>query len=238
MLFPLQIQAEEQIERDQNINEVDMQEKNKAIQEQTERVEMNEVEEEQKEVTNEQEIGRKIETDQGIITVNKQELKVGEELRITVERNEKSIQSMKGILQLQNNGEQYAQERMLFFEYEEETKQWIANYKIGVFDLQGDWHLQLVQSYKENEKEELIENEEKVPLIRINNEAPTIDKELPKLHKVTVDEAKENVIERKQSDSIRVRVKAVDIESVVKEARVILKGKDEKEIPFIRLQQA
>lgn len=96
----MQIQAEEQIERDQNISEVDMQEQNKAIQEQTERVEMNEVEEEQKEVTNEQEIGRKIETDQGIITVNKQELKVGEELRITVERNEKSIQSMKGILQL------------------------------------------------------------------------------------------------------------------------------------------
>ncbi|HGH7179477.1 transglycosylase [Bacillus luti] len=233
LLFPLQIQAEEQIERDQNINEVDMQEKNKAIQEQTERVEMNEVEEEQKEVTNEQEIGRKIETDQGIITVNKQELKVGEELRITVERNEKSIQSMKGILQLQKKGEQYAQERMLFFEYEEETKQWIANYKIGVFDLQGDWHLQLVQSYKENEKEELIENEVKVPLIRINNEAPTIDKELPKLHKVTVDEAKENVIERKQGDSIRVRVKAADIESVVKEARVILKGKDEQEIPFL-----
>ena len=24
------------------------------------------------------------------------------------------------------------------------------------FDLQGDWNLQLVQSYKENEKEELI----------------------------------------------------------------------------------
>lgn len=233
MLFPLQIQAEEQIERDQNINEVDMQEKNKAIQEQTERVEMNEVEEEQKEVTNEQEIGRKIETDQGIITVNKQELKVGEELRITVERNEKSIQSMKGILQLQKNGEQYAQERMLSFEYEEETKRWIANYKIGIFDLQGDWHLQLVQSYKENEKEELIENEVKVPLIRINNEVPTIDKELPKLHKVTVDEAKENVIERKQGDSIHVRVKAADIESVVKEARVILKGKDEQEIPFL-----
>ncbi|EEK79545.1 hypothetical protein bcere0009_14860 [Bacillus cereus R309803] len=233
MLFPLQIQAEEQIERDQNISEVDMQEQNKAIQEQTERVEMNEVEEEQKEVTNEQEIGRKIETDQGIITVNKQELKVGEELRITVERNEKSIQSMKGILQLQKNGEQYAQERMLSFEYEEETKQWIANYKIGVFDLQGDWNLQLVQSYKEYEKEELIENEVKVPLIRINNEAPTIDKELPKLHKVTVDEAKENVIERKQGDSIRVRVKAADIESVVKEARVILKRKDEEEIPFL-----
>ena len=140
---------------------------------------------------------------------------------------------MKGILQLQKKGEQYAQERMLFFEYEEETKQWIANYKIGVFDLQGDWHLQLVQSYKENEKEELIENEVKVPLIRINNEAPTIDKELPKLHKVTVDEAKENVIERKQGDSIRVRVKAADIESVVKEARVILKGKDEQEISFL-----
>ncbi|WP_439020030.1 transglycosylase [Bacillus thuringiensis] len=233
LFFPLQIQAEEQIERDQIINEVDMQEKNKVVQEQTERVEMNQVEEEQKEVTNEQEIGRKIETDQGIITVNKQELKVGEELRITVERNEKSIQSMKGILQLQKNGEQYEQERMLSFEYEEETKRWIAKYKIGIFDLQGDWHLQLIQSYKENEKEELIENEVKVPLIRVNNETPTVDKELPKLHKVTVDEAEENVIERKQGDSIRVRVKAADIESVVKEARVILKGKDEIEIPFL-----
>ncbi|MGE6536947.1 transglycosylase [Bacillus luti] len=233
LFFPLQIQAEEQIERDQSINEVDMQKKNKAVQEQTERVEMNQVEEEQKEVTNEQEIGRKIETDQGIITVNKQELKVGEELRITVEQNEKSIQSMKGILQLQKNGEQYAQERMLSFEYEEETKRWIANYKIGIFDLQGDWHLHLVQSYKEDEKEEFIENEVKVPLIRINNVTPTIDKELPKLYKLTVDEAKENVIERKQGDSIRVRVKAADIESVVKEARVILKGKDGKEIPFL-----
>ena len=225
LFFPLQIQAEEQIERDQSINEVDMQKKNKAVQEQTERVEMNQVEEEQKEVTNEQEIGRKIETDQGIITVNKQELKVGEELRITVEQNEKSIQSMKGILQLQKNGEQYAQERMLSFEYEEETKRWIANYKVGIFDLQGDWNLQLIQSFKENEKEELIENEVKVPLIRINNETPTIDKEMPKLHKVTIDEAKENVIERKQGDSIRVRVKATDVESAVKEVRVTLKGK-------------
>ncbi|MDH4420973.1 MULTISPECIES: transglycosylase [Bacillus] len=232
LFFPLQIQAEEQMERDQNINEMNVQEK-KAVQEQTERVEMNEVEEEQKEVANEQEIGRKIETDQGIITVNKQELKVGEELRITVERKEKSIQSMKGILQLQKNGEQYAQERMLSFEYEEETKRWIANYKIGIFDLQGDWHLQLVQSYKENEKEELIENEVNVPLIRIKNETPTIDTELPTLHKVTIDEAKENLIERKQGDSIHIRVKASDIESVVKEARVTLKGKEDKEITFL-----
>ncbi|MGE7855880.1 transglycosylase [Bacillus sp. NPDC094064] len=232
LFFPLQIQAEEQMERDQNINEMNVQEK-KAVQEQTERVEMNEVEEEQKEVANEQEIGRKIETDQGIITVNKQELKVGEELRITVERKEKSIQSMKGILQLQKNGEQYAQERMLSFEYEEETRRWIANYKIGIFDLQGDWHLQLVQSYKENEKEELIENEVRVPLIRIKNETPTIDTELPTLHKVTIDEAKENLIERKQGDSIHIRVKASDIESVVKEARVTLKGKEDKEITFL-----
>ncbi len=42
--------------------------------------------------------------------------------------------------------------------------------------MQGDWNLQLIQSFKENEKEELIENEVKVPLIRINNETPTIDK--------------------------------------------------------------
>ena len=122
---------------------------------------------------------------------------------------------------------------MIPFDYEEETKRWIANYKVGIFDLQGDWNLQLIQSFKENEKEELIENEVKVPLIRINNETPTIDKEMPKLHKVTIDEAKENVIERKRGDSIRVRVKAADVESVVKEVRVALKGKDNKEITFL-----
>ncbi|PGZ06542.1 transglycosylase [Bacillus cereus] len=226
LFFPLQSKAEEQSVPDQNTNEVN-------VQEQPERVEMNPVEEEKKEVANEQEIERKIETDQGVITVSNSELNVGEEVRITVERNEKNIQSMKGVLQLQKNGEQYAQERMLSFEYEEETKRWIANYKVGIFDLQGDWNLQLIQSYKENEKEELIENEVKVPLIRIKNETPTIDTELPTLHTVTIDEAKENLIERKQGDSIHIRVKASDIESVVKEARVTLKGKEDKEITFL-----
>ncbi len=56
--------------------------------------------------------------------------------------------------------------------------------------MQGDWNLQLVQSYKENEKEEIVKNEVKVPLIRIKNETPAIDKELPKLQKVTIDEVK------------------------------------------------
>ena len=215
LFFPLQSQAEEQIESDQKINE----EKQKEA--------------EQQEVVNKQLSERKIETEQGIITVNKPELKVGEEVRIAVEPNGKNIQSMKGILQLQKNGEQYAQERMLSFEYDEETKSWVANYKAGDFDLQGDWNLQLVQSYKENEKEELIKNEVKVPLIRIKNETPTIDKELPKLQKVTIDEVKENLVERKQGDSIHIRVKASDIESVVKEVRVTLKGKENKELSFL-----
>ncbi|EEL46361.1 hypothetical protein bcere0021_15170 [Bacillus cereus Rock3-42] len=136
-------------------------------------------------------------------------------------------------MRLPKNGDQYEQERMLSFKYEEETKRWIANYKVETFDLQGDWNLQLIQNYKENEKEELLENEVKVPFIRINNEMPTIDKEMPKLHKVTIDEAKENVLERKQGDSIRVRVKAADMESVVKEVRVTLKGKENKEITFL-----
>ncbi|OUB29971.1 transglycosylase [Bacillus thuringiensis serovar yunnanensis] len=243
LFFPLQSQAEEQIEPDQKINEVNVQEENKESQEPPEQVETKQDEEKQKEekqkeaeqqeVANKQLSERKIETEQGIITVNKLELKVGEEVRIAVEPNGKNIQSMKGILQLQKNGEQYAQERMLSFEYDEETKSWVANYKAGDFDLQGDWNLQLVQSYKENEKEELIKNEVKVPLIRIKNETPTIDKELPKLQKVTIDEVKENLIERKQGDSIHIRVKASDIESVVKEVRVTLKGKENKELSFL-----
>ncbi|MDA2526918.1 transglycosylase [Bacillus cereus] len=238
LFFPLQSQAEEQIDSDQKINEVNVQEENKESQESSEQVETKQDEEKQKEaeqqeVANKQLNERKIETEQGIITVNKPELKVGEEVRIAVEPNGKNIQSMKGILQLQKNGEQYAQERILSFEYDEETKSWVANYKAGNFDLQGDWNLQLVQSYKENEKEEIVKNEVKVPLIRIKNETPTIDKELPKLQKVTIDEVKENLVERKQGDSIHIRVKASDIESVVKEVRVTLKGKENKELSFL-----
>ncbi|HDR4456684.1 transglycosylase [Bacillus thuringiensis] len=242
LFFPLQSQAEEQIESDQKINEVNVQEEKseqvetKQDEEKQKEVEQKEVKQqevEQQEVVNKQLGERKIETEQGIVTVNKPELKVGEEVRIAVEPNGKNIQSMKGILQLQKNGEQYAQERMLSFEYDEETKRWVANYKAGDFDLQGDWNLQLVQSYKENEKEDLIKNELKVPLIRIKNETPTIDKELPKLQKVTIDEVKENLVERKQGDSIHIRVKASDIESVVKEVRVTLKGKENKELSFL-----
>ncbi|MGF9880547.1 transglycosylase [Bacillus albus] len=233
LLFPLQSQAEEQNVPEQKLNEVNVQEENKEVQEQPEQVEVNQGKEEQQEAKNEQETEKKIETDQGVITVNKPELKVGEEVRIIVEPKEKNVQSIQGILRLPKNGDQYEQERMLSFKYEEETKRWIANYKVETFDLQGDWNLQLIQSLKENEKEELLENEVKVPLIRINNEMPTIDKEMPKLHKITIDEAKENVIERKQGDSIRVRVKAADVESVVKEVRVTLKGKENKEITFL-----
>ncbi|ACK91252.1 hypothetical protein [Bacillus cereus] len=233
LLFPLQSKAEEQNVPEQNINEVNVQEENKEVQEQLGQVEMKQDKEEQQEAKNKQETEKKIETDQGVITVNKPELKVGEEVLVIVEPKEKNVQSIKGILRLPKNGDQYEQERMLSFKYEEETKRWIANYKVEIFDLQGDWNLQLIQNYKENEKEELLENEVKVPLIRINNEMPTIDKEMPKLHKVTIDEAKENVIERKQGDSIRVRVKAADVESVVKEVRVTLKGKENKEITFL-----
>lgn len=154
-------------------------------------------------------------------------------MRVIVEPKEQKCSKYKRYFALAKNDDQYEQERMLSFKYEEETKRWIANYKVETFDLQGDWNLQLIQSSKETEKEELIENEVKVPFIRINNDTPTIDKELPKLHKVTVDEAKEKLIERKQGDSIRVRVKATDVESVVKEVRVILKGKENKEITFL-----
>ncbi|WJE26330.1 transglycosylase [Bacillus cereus] len=240
--FPLQGQAEEISVQEQNVSEVNEQEEQKEQnikdREQSERTEIPPVEDEKKVVENEQEKEqreeRKIETDRGIITVNKQELQVGEELRIAVEPNEKNTQSVKGVLQLQKNGEQYRQERVLSFEYEEETKRWVANYTVGIYDLQGDWNLQLVESYKEDEKEEVVENELNIPLIRINNKIPTIDKELPKLEKVTIDEAKENFIERKKGEFVYIRVKAVDIESVVNEVRVILKGKEEdNDITFL-----
>ena len=69
---------------------------------------------EQQEVVNKQLSERKIETEQGIITVNKPELKVGEEVRIAVEPNGKNIQSMKGILQLQKWGAICARKNVIF----------------------------------------------------------------------------------------------------------------------------
>ncbi len=133
LLFPLQSKAEEQNVPEQNINEVNVEEENKEVQEQPEQVEMKQDKEEQQEAKNEQETEKKIETDQGVITVNKPELKVGEEVLVIVEPKEKNVQSIKGILRLPKNGDQYEQERMLSFKYEEETKRWIANYKVETF---------------------------------------------------------------------------------------------------------
>lgn len=59
LFFPLQSQAEEQIEPDQKLNEMNVQEENKEVQEQPEQVEVNQGKEEQQEVVNEQEVEKK-----------------------------------------------------------------------------------------------------------------------------------------------------------------------------------
>lgn len=64
----------------------------------TKEVEQKEVKQqevEQQEVVNKQLGERKIETEQGIVTVNKPELKVGEEVRIAVEPNGKTFKAWK-----------------------------------------------------------------------------------------------------------------------------------------------
>ena len=43
---------------------------------------------------------------------------------------------------------------MITFEYEEETKRWIANYKIGILICKVIGTFSLFKSFKENEKEE------------------------------------------------------------------------------------
>ena len=81
LLFPLQSKAEEQNVPEQNINEVN-------VQEQPEQVEMKQDKEEQQEAKINKK-PKKIETDRGVITVNKPELKVGEEVLVIVEPKEK-----------------------------------------------------------------------------------------------------------------------------------------------------
>ena len=107
---PCKVRLRNKLSQIEKINEVNVQEENKESQESSEQVETKQDEEKQKaeqqeveqqEVANKQLNERKIETEQGIITVNKPELKVGEEVRIAVEPNGKNIQSMKGILRLQ-----------------------------------------------------------------------------------------------------------------------------------------
>ena len=92
LLFPLQSKAEEQNVPEQNINEVN-------VQEQPEQVEMKQDKEEQQEAK----INKKPKKDRDgsrVITVNKPELKVGEEVLVIVEPKEKNVQSIKGILRL------------------------------------------------------------------------------------------------------------------------------------------
>ncbi|MGR5985822.1 hypothetical protein ACUC2M_17795 [Bacillus cytotoxicus] len=48
-------------------------------------------------------------------------------------------------MQLQVKEGQYEQKRPLTFQYEEETKKWVTSYTVGAYDLEGEWHLQLMQ---------------------------------------------------------------------------------------------
>lgn len=226
ILFPMQSKAEEDVVQNNDIGKMDQQ--GEQNQQENER-ETNQIEKE-----NEQQHEQKIETELGVVTVSKQQAIPGEKVRIAVEPKEQNIQSIKGSLQLQKNDSQYDQKRPLSFVFEDETKQWVAYYTVGPYDLEGDWHLQLMQSRKEAGKEELEEREEKIPLVHIKNETPTLDKELPKLEQIIIDGAKDGVVERKIGDSLNIRVKASDAESAVKEVRVVLKGKENSsEITFL-----
>ncbi|PGK37990.1 transglycosylase [Bacillus anthracis] len=231
ILFPMQSEAEEDVVQDQDISKVEQQEEQKQeVEEKAKQAEKKQIEDSKEVKGNEQKIEqnqeKKIETELGLVTLSKQDITIGEKVRIAIEPKEQNIQSIKGILQLQKNDEQYVQERMLSFEYEEETKQWIAYYKAESYDLEGDWHLQFIQSRKEVEKEKLIEAEATTPLFHIKNETPVLDNEPPKLEKLIIDESKDGIVERKSGDSFNIRVKTSDVESAVKEVRVILTGKE------------
>ncbi|KFN01739.1 transglycosylase [Bacillus clarus] len=233
IFFSLQSKAEEDIVQDQ-INPVNQQEEQKQeVEEQPKQPkDSKEVKENEQKIEQNQE--QKIETEFGAVIVSKQDIVIGEKVRIAIELKEQNIQSVKGILQLQKNDGQYAQERMLSFKYEAGTKQWITYYKVESYDLEGDWHLQFIQIRKEAEKENLIEDEVKVPLVHIKNEAPRLDKELPKLEQLVIDEAKDGIVECRMGEAFNIRVKASDVESTVKEMRVILKGKEENsDITFL-----
>ncbi|MGI2730609.1 MULTISPECIES: transglycosylase [Bacillus cereus group] len=216
LLFPIQSKAEEGIQESDigTTNQQDVQ-NNKQPREEIEYQEKQQEEQEQK-----------IETELGVVTVSKQQLIPREKLEIAIEPKEQNVKSITGALQLQVKEGQYEQKRPLTFQYEEETKKWVTSYTVGAYDLEGEWHLQLMQQYEDEESKGIIEKETRIPLVNIKNEAPTLDKELPRLEQLIVANAKDGVIERKNGDMIEIRVEASDAESIVKEVRVILKGEE------------
>lgn len=201
IVFPMQIQAEEDVVQGTDINEMEQQDEPKE----------------------EQKNERKIETDVAEIFVSNDQPIVGEVIRITVKPKEESIPNIKGALQLQSNEEQYEQERWLSFEYEEETKQWFADYTVTPYDLEGDWHLHLIKSQGEEIQEEMV------PLVSIKNATPIFDTEPPKLEQLTIDGYEDGGTVRKHGDSLAIHAKVSDAASCVKEVRVSLK-KEEQDV--------
>ncbi|AWC32315.1 transglycosylase [Bacillus cytotoxicus] len=216
LFFPIQSKAEESVQESnvETINQQDVQ-NNKQPKEEIEHQEKQQEEQEQK-----------IETELCVVTVSKQQLIPREKLEIAIEPKEKNVNSITGALQLQVKEGQYEQERSLIFQYEAEANKWIASYTVEAYDLEGDWHLQLMQQYEDDESKEIIEKETEIPLVNIKNEAPTLDKELPKLEQLVVEGVKDGIIERRNGDMLEIRVKASDAESIVKEVRVVLKGEE------------
>lgn len=208
IVFPMQIQAEEDVVQGTDIDEIEQQDGQKE----------------------EQEKERKIETDLAEVSVSNNQPTAGETIRITVKPKEESVPNIKGALRLQSNEEQYEQERWLSFEYEEETKQWFAYYTVTPYDLEGDWYLHLIKSQEEDIQEETI------PLVSIKNATPIFDTEPPQLEQLIIDGYEDGGTVRKHGDSLAIHAKVSDAASCVKEVRVSLKKEEQDVTPSFSLQ--
>ncbi|PHA01945.1 hypothetical protein COE51_04070 [Bacillus pseudomycoides] len=161
-----------------------------------------------------------MDTEIGHITVSTTKAIVGETIHIAIEPKGLSTQKLLGWLRLSKTEQQYEQERQLSFIYDEEMKQWTANYTVSPYDLEGNWQLD-VRMLGDGEP---IEQE--VNLVQIENKEPLPDKEGPKLEEFLISDHPEGTIEMKKGESLTVHAKGKDAASAVKQATVRLEGKE------------
>lgn len=169
-------------------------------------------------VTEEEKYEQVLETEIGEVVVSATELQVGETVRIAVKPKNELVTNISGSLQLQKEAHPYAQARLLSFMFDEQTGSWIASYTVSPYDLGGSWYIHMT-SFSGEEKL----TEEKLQLMKINNEEPTLDKEPPALEELLILDQEETVHVTK-GDTLTVEAKVTDVASDVQEVHTYIEG--------------
>lgn len=170
--------------------------------------------------TEEKENEQVFETEIGEVTVSANKFQVGEIVQIAVKPKDELVTNIDGALQLSKEEQPYGQKRLLSFIFDEQSESWIASYTVSPYDLGGNWYI-YVNSFSNEEKLQ----EEKINLITIINEQPTLDKEPPALEQLLILN-EEDIVSVIKGDSFTVEAKVTDSVSSVQEVHMYIEGEE------------